>query len=134
MYMPYPKELERLKRKVEKTRPERIVKKRRGEEFPLMSLEERQALVSKYHPDYKEETKREIRVGPNKGDKAPHEIVDLLEAKSRVDPLRVNLSQVDHETDVLIIGGGWCRNGCRPSCSREWGTGYPGNQTPPWRR
>lgn len=104
--MPYHDELGRLKKKVEETRPERISKKRRGEEFPFMSLEERDALLSKYHPDYREETKREIKVGPNKGDKAAHEIVDLLEAKSRVDPLRVNLSHVDYETDVLIIGGG----------------------------
>ena len=104
--MPYPEELERLKKKVEETRPDRIVKKRRGEEFPLMPLAERDELVSKYHPDYKEEGKREIRIGPNKGNKAAHEIVDLLEAKGRVDPWLVDLSQADYETDVLIIGGG----------------------------
>ena len=104
--MPYPEEFEKLKKKVEQTRPERIAKKRRGEGLPFMSLEERQDLLLKYHPDYREETKREIKVGPNKGDKAYHEIVDLLEAKSRVDPSYVNLSHVDYETDVLIIGGG----------------------------
>ncbi|MBE0415743.1 MAG: FAD-binding protein, partial [Dehalococcoidia bacterium] len=36
----------------------------------------------------------------------PNEMVDLLEARSRVDPDIVDLSQVDYETDVLIIGGG----------------------------
>ena len=104
--MPYPGKLERLKRKVEGTRPERVAKKRQGEKFPVMSLEERSALLSKYHPDYNEEAKRQIKVGPNRGDKAPHEIVDLFEARSRVDPARVNLSHIDYETDVLIIGGG----------------------------
>jgi len=106
IYMPYPDELEKLKKKVEETRPERIAQKKRGEGVPFMSLDERRVLLLKYHPDYKEETKREIKVGPNKGDKAAHEIVDLLEAKSRVDPLHVNLSRVDYETDVLVIGGG----------------------------
>ena len=104
--MPYPEELERLKKKVEETRPDRIVKKRRGEFFPLMSLAEQDELVSKYHPDYKDGGKRKIRVGSNKGDKAAHEIVNLLEAKGRVDPSSVDLSQVDYEADVLIIGGG----------------------------
>ncbi|MFC1859980.1 FAD-binding protein [Chloroflexota bacterium] len=104
--MPYPEELEKLKKKVEETRPERIARKRRGEGVPFMSLEERHALLLKYHPDYKEDGKREIKVGPNKGGRAAHEIVDLLEAKSRVDPSQVNLSRVDYETDVLVIGGG----------------------------
>jgi succinate dehydrogenase/fumarate reductase flavoprotein subunit len=33
-------------------------------------------------------------------------MVDLLEARSRVDPDAVDLSHIDAETDVLIIGGG----------------------------
>ncbi|MGB2799358.1 MAG: FAD-binding protein, partial [Dehalococcoidia bacterium] len=36
----------------------------------------------------------------------PNEMVDLLEARSRVDPDDIDLSQIDYETDVLIIGGG----------------------------
>ena len=104
--MPYPEELERLKSKVEKTRSERVAKKRQGEKFPFMSLEERSALLSRYHPDYNEEAKRQIKVGPNKGDKAAHEVVDLLEARSRIDPALVDLSRVDYEADVLVIGGG----------------------------
>ncbi|NIS62086.1 MAG: FAD-binding protein, partial [Proteobacteria bacterium] len=34
------------------------------------------------------------------------EIVDLLEAKSRVDPDAIDLSKIADETDVLVIGGG----------------------------
>ncbi|TET39208.1 MAG: FAD-binding protein [Dehalococcoidia bacterium] len=103
--MPYPEELKKFIRKVEKTRPGRIEKRKRGEEFPFMSAEEREEML-KYHPDYKEEGRREIKIGPNKGYRIAHEFVDLLEAKSRVDPDAVDLSQVDAVTDVLIIGGG----------------------------
>lgn len=104
--MPYTEELKRLIKVVEKTRPERVERKRRGEDFPPMSLEERGEILKKYHPDYKEGTRREIKIGPSKGYAIPNEMVDLLEARSRVDPDIVDLSQVDYETDVLIIGGG----------------------------
>ena len=103
--MPYPEELRRFIRKVEETRPDRIEKRRRGEEFPFMSAEERVEML-KYHPDYKEEGRREIKVGPSKGYRVAHEFADLLEAKSRVDPDKVDISKVDYETDVLVIGGG----------------------------
>ena len=83
--MPYTEDLKRLLKVVEKTRPERLARKKKGEEFPLMSLEER-AEVLKHHPDYKEEGRREIKVGPSKGYRVAHEIVDMLEARSRVDP------------------------------------------------
>lgn len=104
--MPYTEELKRLIKVVEKTRPERVERKRRGEDFPPMSLEERGEILKKYHPDYKEGTRREIKIGASKGYAIPNEMVDLLEARSRVDPDIVDLSQVDYETDVLIIGGG----------------------------
>jgi succinate dehydrogenase/fumarate reductase flavoprotein subunit len=103
--MPYPQELKELIKIVEKTRPERVEKKKRNEEVPFLSLEERQKIL-KYHPDFKEEGRREIKVGPSKGYRIAHEMVDLLEAKSRVNPDKVDLSQIDYEPDVLVIGGG----------------------------
>ncbi len=104
--MPYTEELKRLIEVVERTRPERLATKRAGKDIAPMSLEERDDILRKYHPDYKDEGKRELKIGPSKGYKLPDEIVDLLEAKSRVDPDAIDLSQVDYETDVLIIGGG----------------------------
>ena len=104
-YLGYPDFFEPFIRKVEHTRPARVEKRKKGEEFPFMSLEERQEVL-KYHPDYKEEGRREIQVGPSKGYRIAHEFVDLLEARSRVDPDKVDLSEVDYETDVLVIGGG----------------------------
>ena len=103
--MPYPQKLKELIKTVEKTRPERVEKKKRNEEVPFLSLEERKKILD-YHPDFKDEGRREIKVGPSKGYRIAHEMVDMLEAKSRVDPDLVDLSQVDYETDVLVIGGG----------------------------
>jgi len=104
--MPYTAELKQLIRKVEATRPARIERKRRGEEFPLLSLKEREERLRKYHPDYMEGARKEIRVGVNKGYAVYPEIVNLLEARSRVNPDRVNLNKIDYVTDILILGGG----------------------------
>ena len=104
-YLGYPDFFEPYIKKVEERRAARVEKRRKGEEFPFMSLDERQEIL-KHHPDYKEEGRREIRVGVSKGYRVAHEFVDLLEARSRIDPEKVNLSRVDYEADVLIIGGG----------------------------
>ena len=104
--MPYIEELKNLIKVVEKTRPERLARKKQGEEFPRMSLDEADDILKKYHPDYKEEGRRELKVGPSKGYRIAHEFADLLEARSRANPDSIELSRVDMETDILIIGGG----------------------------
>lgn len=104
--MGYPESLRELIKVVEKTRPERVARKKAGKEFPAMTLEERDAVLRRFHPDYKEEGRRPLKVGPNKGYAIAHEMADLLEAKSRVDPDLIDLSRWDYETDVLIIGAG----------------------------
>jgi len=104
--MPYTSELKELIKKVEATRPLRIERKKRGEEFPLLSLKEREERLRKYHPDFRGGSRKEIRIGPSKGYAISPEIVDLLEAKSRVNPDLIDLNKVAYETDVLILGGG----------------------------
>jgi succinate dehydrogenase/fumarate reductase flavoprotein subunit len=104
--MPYPVEFKELIKKVEKTRPERIARKKKGTEFTMLTPEQEDELLKKYHPDYREEGRRALKTGPSKGYRVAHEFADLLEARSRVAPGRVDLSRVDFETDVLIIGGG----------------------------
>ncbi len=104
--MPYTEELKQLIKRVEATRPARVEKKKRGEEIPLLSLKEREERLKKYHPDFKEGSRREIRVGPSKGYSISPEIVNLLEAKSRVNPDTIDLRKIAYETDVLVIGGG----------------------------
>jgi succinate dehydrogenase / fumarate reductase flavoprotein subunit len=97
----YPKEMQDSIKKLEETRGERLKQK-----LPKLTLEERSELLHKFHPDYKPGTTRELRVGPNRGDKTPHEFADLLEAYSVIDPEKFDLSKVDREVDVLVIGGG----------------------------
>ncbi len=97
----YPKYMRESIESVESTRDRRL-----KETLKLMSLQEREEILQKFHPDYKEKEKRLLKFGPNKGDLMPHEIVDLLEAHPLVDPKSVDLSHVDFDVSVLIIGGG----------------------------
>lgn len=102
----YPEELRKQIKAVEATRPERLEQARKGENFPALTMDQRKEWLDKYHPDFKPSGKREVKIGPNKGDLLPEEIVDILESRSRVNPKTVDLSTPDIETDVLVIGGG----------------------------
>ena len=64
--MPYPESLKKMIQVVESTRKERVEFKLAGNEIPFMSLDERKDIL-KFHPDYIEEGRREIRIGPSKG-------------------------------------------------------------------
>ncbi|HMA76230.1 MAG TPA: FAD-binding protein [Candidatus Krumholzibacteriaceae bacterium] len=103
--MPYTSDLKKLIKRVEKTRPERVERKKEGEEFPALSLKEREDIL-KFHPDFKDEGRSEIKVGSSKGYKISNEIVALLHAESRVPTDLLDLSNPDYEADVLVIGGG----------------------------
>ena len=92
--------LESIK-KVEATREERMKTEPRR-----MTAEEKENLLKSFHPDYREAGFDEIKVGPNKGQKAPKELADLIHSNSRLLKDKVDLSKVDYETDVLVIGGG----------------------------
>jgi len=104
--MPYPESLKKLIEKVEATRSVRVERKKKGEEFPALKLEERDPVLRNFHPDFIEGTRREIKVGPSKGYSISNEMVDIIEASSRMNPDLVNLSEPDYETDVLVIGAG----------------------------
>ncbi len=104
----YPEYMMESIKKVEQTRAKRLemVKKHGKMIFPKMSEEEREYILSNFHPDYKEDARRVVNVGPNKGEKLTTEISDLLESYSRVEFEKLDLSKPDFETDVLIIGAG----------------------------
>ncbi|MFC1840646.1 FAD-binding protein [Thermodesulfobacteriota bacterium] len=104
--MAYTSELQELIKRVETTRPERLEMARRGENYPALNLKERDEVLNKYHPDYKEEGRRTLRVGPNKGDVFQDEVASVLESRSMIRPENVNLAEPDYESDVLIVGGG----------------------------
>ena len=44
-----------------------------------LTAEEKEALLNQYHPDYKNDGFTTIQVGPNKGERAPVELNDMLE-------------------------------------------------------
>lgn len=71
-----------------------------------MTADEKDAVLNEYHPDHIKSQFTELTIGPNKGEKAPLELVDILQGKPRVEPAQIDLSHADYETDVLIIGGG----------------------------
>jgi len=104
--MAYTQELKQFIKRVEKTRFDRLAKRKEGWEFPRMSLAEKEDRLRKFHPSYKEDSLQELKIGPSKGYRIPPEICKILESWSRVDPDRIDLSKVAYETDVLIIGGG----------------------------
>lgn len=99
--MGYPPEMRESIKKVEATRPARL-----HETFPMMSPQEKEDILRRFHPDYIASAFREIRIGPNKGDRTPHELADLLEGRPLIDPDALDLEQIDYDTDVLVIGGG----------------------------
>ncbi|MBQ8287818.1 MAG: FAD-binding protein, partial [Clostridia bacterium] len=47
-----------------------------------------------------------LQIGPNKGEKVPKELAAILQANSRINPADIDLSKVDYDVDVLVIGGG----------------------------
>jgi succinate dehydrogenase/fumarate reductase flavoprotein subunit len=104
--MGYDPGLKKLIAKVEASRPGRIAAVKRGEHFRSLTLEERDELLKAFHPDFRADAKREVRVGPNRGAVYPNELVDVLESRSRLDPAEVDLAQVDYDVDLLIVGGG----------------------------
>jgi len=97
----YPKEMEKSIRKVEESREERLHK------LPEpMSAEEREEVLKKYHPDYKKEVKRKLKVGVSAGMVVPNEVADIIESNPIISEKDVDLSNIDYDVDVLIIGGG----------------------------
>ncbi len=103
----YPEYMRPSLEKVVKTRNKRFELAKSGKPvFPQMSAEEREEVLNKFHPDYKPDARRKVRIGPNKGEVITTEVADMLESHSRIDPSIFDLSKPDYETDVLIIGGG----------------------------
>jgi succinate dehydrogenase/fumarate reductase flavoprotein subunit len=93
--------------KVAGTRQKRLELAKSGKPvFPPMTEEERGTVLSKFHPDYRSDSRRKVHIGPNKGEQLTTEVVDILEAHSRIQPQLFDLKNPDYETDMLIIGGG----------------------------
>ncbi len=71
-----------------------------------MTAQQKEDLLSQYHPDYKKDQFAELKIGPNKGESVPIELAETLQAHSRIKACDVDLSTPDYDVDVLVIGGG----------------------------
>jgi succinate dehydrogenase / fumarate reductase flavoprotein subunit/L-aspartate oxidase len=88
---------------------------RRKETLPKYSPADRDHLIKKYHPDFRESAYRPIKFGPNAGDMTVRELAALLEGES---PIPSDLDpKPDYTTDVLVIGGGGA--GCAAALHAE---------------
>lgn len=103
----YPEYMTESLKKVTKTRNKRFELEKTGKPvYPPMNAEQREDVLNKFHPDYKPDSRRKVRVGPNKGELLTTEVADMLESHSRIKTELFDLSKADYETDILIIGGG----------------------------
>ena len=75
-------------------------------EATRLTAEEKDTILKENHPDNIPSQFEEIKIGPNKGEKAPIELTKVLEGKPRLSSKDVNLENVDYTADVLVIGGG----------------------------
>ncbi|MCF2142337.1 MAG: FAD-binding protein [Candidatus Heimdallarchaeota archaeon] len=98
---PYPDYMRESIHKVEKTRDRRA-----KEVFAQCSPDEIDDVLSKYHPDFIKEQKTKLRFGVSKGEVVPLEVARVIETKSIINPKDIDLTKIDYDTDVLIVGGG----------------------------
>src|SRR3972149_6484391 len=93
-------DLNTLQKIIEDTRDSR-----KGQTLPLLSPQERDTLLKQYHPDYRADAYRPVRIGANAGEKTVHEVADLLEGQSPLWGKEIKVDP-DYTVDVLVIGGG----------------------------
>ncbi len=102
----YTQEMLESIKKVEATRAERLANVKAGIHPRRMTAEEKVQVKMENHPDYIESQFAELAIGPNKGEKVPLELAEVLQGNPRVNPKDIDLSKVDYDVDVLVIGGG----------------------------
>ncbi|MFH1300150.1 MAG: FAD-binding protein, partial [Planctomycetota bacterium] len=72
----------------------------------MLTLENKKKLLESCHPDYRSGIKAEIPIGVNRGKLASRELIEMLASESMLDLSSVDLNNVHHNVDVLVIGGG----------------------------
>ncbi len=102
----YTQEMLESIKKVEATRAERLANVKAGIHPRRMTAEEKVQVKMENHPDYIASQFAELAIGPNKGEKVPLELCEVLQGNPRVNPADIDLTKVDYDVDVLVIGGG----------------------------
>ena len=77
---------------------------------------------------------RELAVGPNAGDRVPHELADLLEGRGRIDPDAASISVTRTTTWTSWSSAAAGRAPRPPDGARAGRHGAPDDQAPPRRR
>ena len=49
-----------------------------------MTAKQKEDLLAAFHPDYRQDQFDVLKIGPNKGDKVPFELAEILQAHSRI--------------------------------------------------
>src|SRR5574344_1967448 len=75
-------------------------------EHARLTADDKDEILTEYHPDRIASQSTALNIGPNKGQKAPIELAEMLQAKPRMEPEHIDLAHIDYESDVLVIGGG----------------------------
>ncbi len=102
----YTKEMLESIKKVEATRQARLEAVLAGNHPRRMTAEEKDQVLLENHPDHIKSQFAELAIGPNKGEKVPLELAEILQANPRVKPADIDLTKIDYDVDVLVIGGG----------------------------
>ena len=92
----YTEEMLESIKKVEATRDERLHTEPRR-----LSADEKDALLRRWHPDYREDAFAEIKVGPNRGEKAPKQLTHLLHSNSRLYGLKAADSSASFQQQAV---------------------------------
>ena len=98
----YPQNMQDSIKRLDATRDARI---KQGK-IPLLGADAKKELLKGFHPDYIESSMRALALGPNKGDRTPNEVADVLEAWPLVDSARFDAEHPKFDVDVLTIGAG----------------------------
>ncbi len=102
----YTQEMLESIKKVEATREERLKQILAGNHPRRMTADEKDQVLLENHPDHIKSQFAELKIGPNKGERVPLELAETLQANPRINPADIDLSELDYDVDVLIIGGG----------------------------
>jgi len=104
----YPESLQTSLEKVESTRAKRIELAKKQKYFLKLSPNKYEEVLKRYHPDYSPEGRKQLKIGPNKGELLQTELVEILQGQPWIDPadFKKRIKSPDLVTDVLIIGGG----------------------------
>ena len=80
----YTKEMLESIKKVEATREARLAAVLAGNHPRRMTAEEKDQVLLENHPDHIQNQFEVLTIGPNKGEKVPLELAEILQANSRI--------------------------------------------------